>query len=100
MSEKIRTYKDMYEELPDDEQKKRKSPDELVKALTEPTGSLRDLLKQHEDDTRQFADLLLRQYKYAGIINRLANIILNGKDASDNDRYEAEQAIELVKPLL
>ncbi len=59
-----------------------------------------ELLKQHEDDTRQMAQMLLSRLDCAHLINRLARVVLDVKGASDNDRYEAEQAIDLVMPLL
>ncbi len=65
-----------------------------------PVPGVHELLKQHEDDTRQFADLIMKQHRFATTINRLANIILDSKIANDNNRFEAEEAVQSVLPLL
>jgi hypothetical protein len=61
---------------------------------------LSKLLKQHEDDTRQFAQFIMEAHGFAVIINRLANYILDEPCSSDNAKYEAEEAIKLVLPHL
>ena len=64
------------------------------------TGGAGELLKQHESDTRQLAQLLVERQKLASMVNSLANTVLDSKNASDNDRFEAEEAIKRVLPLL
>jgi hypothetical protein len=65
-----------------------------------PVAGVHDLLKQHEDDTRRFAELIIERHDMARTINHLANIILDHENTSENDRFEAEEAIEKVLPLL
>lgn len=59
-----------------------------------------ELSNQHEEDTRLIANLLLKRRNLASLVNRLANLILENGGHSDNDRHEAEDAIEKVKDLL
>lgn len=58
------------------------------------------LLKQHEDDTRLIANLVIERQRFAGMVNSLANSILESSDKSDNLTLEAEEAIVEVLPYL
>lgn len=72
---------------------------EFKPEIKEAISARRALLQQHEEDTRQLAQLVIQRQALASKVNSLANIIL-GLNASDDERDEAEEAIEKVLRLL
>ena len=74
---------------------------DLRKMLGELNGAdhVHQLLKQHEEDVQQMTRLAHERQKWVVMVNRLAHIILQ-KEITDNDRDEAEEALEKVLPLL
>lgn len=62
--------------------------------------TIEDYKKQHEEDVTTLSKLFMKHLDLASMANSLANIILDSKDVSDNDRLYAEDSIKTVQFLL